>query len=104
MLRQILTHVSQKSQDDLARIETELKSSLSELRKDDRDLDYDDLPLSDEEVASSSSVPKRKRDNSRSLSNSKGHEYEDYDEPTVHVVADHEQEDYDDPISHVHRH
>lgn len=84
-----------KSQDDLARIESSFKSSLGELRMGEED--YDDLPEPEENRA-------KKRPKSASIVASASREYEDYDDPISHgktkASRDREYEDYDEPIHH----
>ncbi len=66
-----------KSQDDLARIEQQFKTSMSQLAR--LSADYDDLPEEEEE-------------------NISRHEFQDYDDPIHHgEAAGKLDQDYDDP-------
>ncbi len=92
-----------KSQDDLARIESQFQSSVSELRTRMQDEDYDDLP----EVDHRSAVGRTQSAGAAAMASSgveqggRGHEYEDYDDPISHSSAvGREYEDYDEPIQH----
>ncbi len=91
-----------KSQDDLARIEYQLRTSISQLQTPQpRDADYDDLPEEDADSHAKKSS-QRKSKGEVKLSGTaqhqqlEPHEFEDYDDPVVHVVVD-EYEDYDEP-------
>ena len=94
-----------KSQDDLARIEEQIKSSVSELRQlemqqkragpDGTDIDYDYVNEDTPDSGEATGGEKRKK----SSSGGKDREFMDYDEPISHSALAEENEgpDYDDP-------